>query len=130
MVVASQLLHQDLCCEDIPTRHRELLGAGLDAGIHNCASGVSEFGAVVAGLQTEFSQRVRRRSHHEAGAVQEVHEVGIVVHAVKNEVVLSALWPLATKSPVPLPRVFPNGGATPAVSCAMYTQLRPLRVCY
>jgi hypothetical protein len=39
----------------------------------------------------------------------------------------SARCPFATKSPVPLPRVPPNGGATPAVNCAMYTQLRPFR---
>ena len=38
----------------------------------------------------------------------------------------SARWPLATKSPLPDPRVLPKGGATPSVNCAMYTQFRPL----
>jgi hypothetical protein len=49
---------------------------------------VSKLGGVVAGLNLEFRQRIRRGLSDEAGSVVEVHHVGIVVHAVENEVIL------------------------------------------
>ena len=74
--------------EILPDVAMNLVGAGLDARVHDGARRVSEFRAVVTGLQIEFGKRVRRRTHDEAGAVEEVDQVGIVVYSVKDEVVL------------------------------------------
>ena len=60
----------------------------LDAGIDHSAGGVAKLSGVVAGLHLEFWQSIRRRLRNEASAVVEVHYVGVVVHAIENEVVL------------------------------------------
>ena len=65
-----------------------LVGARLDAGAEHGAGGVAELGAVVGGVDLELRQRVRWRLDVVAGAVHEVVDVHVVVHAVQDEVVL------------------------------------------
>jgi len=71
-----------------PHASMDLIGARLDARVHHGASRVSEFRAVIAGLQIEFSQCIRRRPHDNAGTIEEVNQVRIVVNAIQNEIVL------------------------------------------
>jgi len=49
---------------------------------------VTKFRTEVARLETEFRERVRRRPHDEARAVQEVDKICVVVDAIENEIVL------------------------------------------
>src|ERR1700733_2456307 len=44
--------------------------------------------AVIACLKIELSQRIWRRAHDEAGTIEEVDEVGVVVDTIQDEVVL------------------------------------------
>ena len=59
----------------------------IDALI-GCAGAAAQLRAVVAALHLELLQRIRRRPHRIGRAIQEVLHVGVVVHAVQNEVVL------------------------------------------
>ena len=60
----------------------------FQTGIDYSAGGMPEFGAIVSRLDFELGEGVRRRAHDKARAVQEVHDVVVVVHTVQNEVVL------------------------------------------
>ena len=66
----------------------DLIRAGLDVGLQNCAGRVTKLRAEVACLQAEFGKRIRRRAHNVARAVQEVDQIRIVVDSVEDEVVL------------------------------------------
>src|SRR5450755_2431949 len=47
-----------------------------------------ELRAEVAGLKAELGECVRGRPHDIAGAVEEINQIGVVVHAIEDEVVL------------------------------------------
>ncbi len=66
----------------------EIIGPALDRSVDRCAGPSSQLRTVVAALYFELLQRVRRRPHRIGRAVQEILHVGVVVHAVQNEVVL------------------------------------------
>jgi hypothetical protein len=72
----------------LPNISMDLIGAGLDAGAHHRTGRVAELGTEVTGLKVELGESIGRRAHHEAGAVEKVDQVCIVVDAVENEVVL------------------------------------------
>ena len=66
----------------------DLVGAGLDDGVHDGAVAAAEFGAVGVGLNLKLGDGVHRRLDHVSGAVEDVAQVRIVVDAVEQEVVL------------------------------------------
>ncbi len=66
----------------------ELVGARLDDGVDDGAVAPAEFRAVGVGLDFEFLQSFNRGLDDEVGFVEQVGEVGIVVDAVEQEVVL------------------------------------------
>ena len=66
----------------------DVVGSGLDAGVDDGAGGMAELRGIVAGLELELGQGIGRRVDDVAGAVGEVHHVGVVVHAVEDEVIL------------------------------------------
>src|SRR5579859_2641370 len=66
----------------------KLIGAGLDDGIHDGAVAASEFGAVRIRFHLEFGDGIYRRLHHIGGAVEHVAQIGVVVNAVEQEIVL------------------------------------------
>src|SRR6202021_2799409 len=66
----------------------DLIRTRLDARGHHSTRGVSELCTEVARLQTEFRKSIGRGPHHEAGAVEKVDQIAVVIDAVKNEVVL------------------------------------------
>ena len=69
------------------------VGTGLNAGVDDCARRVSELGRVVAGLHFEFRQSIRRRLGHKAGAIVKIDDIGVIVDAIQDEIIL--LGPLA-----------------------------------
>ncbi len=66
----------------------DLVGAGLDDGVHDRAVAAAEFGAVGVGFDLEFGDGVHRRLDHIRGAVKHVAQIRIVVDAVEQEIVL------------------------------------------
>src|ERR1700678_2733881 len=83
--------------EILPYIAMNLIGAGFYAGTHHSASRMSKLGTEVAGLQAKFRQRIGRRPDDVAGAIKEINEVGIVIDAVENEVVLFCPLPIGHK---------------------------------
>ena len=65
-----------------------VIGAGFDCGVNNRSVSAAEFRAVRIGLHLEFLDGVHRGLDHIVGFVQQVGEVGIVVNAVQQEIVL------------------------------------------
>ena len=104
--------------EELPDVAVNLIGAGLDDGVHDGAVAASKFGAVGIGLHFEFGDRVHRRLHHVRGAVQHVAQVGIVVDAVEQEVVLQRRAPLALKPKARFNARSGLGGSDPVPSSA------------
>src|ERR1700740_1761650 len=65
-----------------------MVRARLDAGVSNRAGGVAKFCAEVAGLDAELSKSIRRGPHDEAGTIEEINQVGIVIDTIQDKVVL------------------------------------------
>ena len=61
----------------------KLVGAGLDRGVDDGAVAPAKFGAVGVGLDLEFFNRFHRRLDDVVRFVQQVRQVGIVVHAIQ-----------------------------------------------
>ena len=66
----------------------KLVGAGLDGGIDDGAVAAPEFRAISVGLDLEFFQRFHRRLNHIVGLIQQIRQIGIVVHSIQQEIVL------------------------------------------
>ncbi len=66
----------------------ELVGAGLDNGIHDGAVAAAEFCAIGIGLDFELGDGVDCWLDHVSGAIQDVSQVRVVVDAVEQEVIL------------------------------------------
>ena len=65
-----------------------LVGAGLDDGVHDGAVAAAEFRAVGIGFDLKLRDGIHRRLHHISGAVQNVAQIRVIVNAVEQEVVL------------------------------------------
>ena len=88
-LVVEVLAHVEGVVADVlPGAAVDSIGAGFDAGVDDRAGGVAELRAVGSGLDLELSESVRWRPDDVAGAVEEVDDVGVVVDAVEDEVVL------------------------------------------
>ena len=66
----------------------KLVGAGLDDGVENGAVATAKFRAVRVGLNFELLDRIDRRLDDVGLARENVTEVGVVVNAVEQEIVL------------------------------------------
>lgn len=83
--------------EILPQAAMDLVGAGLNARVHDRPGGVSELGTETARLHRELGQGVRRGANDIALTVEEVDKVGVIVHAVENEIVLLCSLPIRHK---------------------------------
>ena len=79
---------QLVAAEVLPHITMDVVGAGLNAGVHHSAGRMPEFCAEIARLQVKLGQRVGRGALDISGSIQEVDEVSIVIHTVQNEVIL------------------------------------------
>ena len=79
---------EDVVAEVLPKTAVDLVGTGFEAGVEDGTGGVAELGAVVAGVDLELGEGVRRGPDDVAGAVEEVDDVDVVVDAIEEEVVL------------------------------------------
>ena len=77
-----------LVAQKLPQVAVDLVGAGLDDGIHDGAVAAAEFGAVGIGLDFEFGDGIHRRLDDISGAVEDVAQIRIVVDAVEQKVIL------------------------------------------
>ena len=76
----------------------DLVGPRLDHGVHDGSVAAAEFCAVGVSFDLEFSNRVDRRLHDICGAVEHVAQVGIVVDAIEQEVILQRARAIGTEA--------------------------------
>jgi hypothetical protein len=77
-----------LVAQKLPHVAVDLVGARLDDGVHDGAVAAAEFGAVGIGLHLELGDGVHGRLHHIRRAVEHVAQVGVVVNAIEQKVIL------------------------------------------
>ena len=83
----------------------ELVGAGLDGGVDDSAIAAAKLSAVGVSLNLEFLQRLYGRLNDVIGLVQQIREIGIVVHAVQQKIVLQGARAIGRKAePTFVPR--------------------------
>ncbi len=66
----------------------KLIGARFYGGIDDRAVAAAELRTVGVGLNFELFQSFHRRLNHVVGFIQQIGKVGIVVHTIKQKVVL------------------------------------------
>src|ERR1019366_6661714 len=74
--------------QEFPQRPVETIGAGLDHGVNDRAVAAAELSAVSVTFNLELLQGIGRGLDHKVGFVQEVRQVGVIVDAVEQEIVL------------------------------------------
>ena len=77
-----------LVAQEFPDVSMNLVGARLDDGIHDGAVAASELRAVRVGLNFELGDRIDGGLDDVGRTVQDVAQVGVVIDAVEQEVVL------------------------------------------
>ena len=91
LVVAQELVHVSV----------KLVGSRFDAGVENRPVSSAELCAVGVRLHFEFLQGVHGRLNDVTGVIQKIGEVGIVVDAVQQDIVLIRTAPIRTESVTP-----------------------------
>ena len=107
--------------QELPNVAVDLICARLDDGIHDGAVAAAKFRAVGIGLDLELGDGVHRRLHHVGSPVEDVAQVGVVVDAVEQEVVLQRACAVGAESV----RCFdPRAGLGRSYSSAQQSEMR------
>ena len=80
----------------------ESIGAGLDDGIHDGAVAAAELGTVGVGLDLEFTNGVDGGLDDVSTAIEDVAEIGVVVDAIEQKVILQGTGAIGTEAPTGL----------------------------
>ena len=76
----------------------QLIGARLNDGIHDGAIAATELSAVCVGLHLKLCNCIYGRLNHVRGFVEQVAEIGIVVNAVEQKIVLQRACTVRTEA--------------------------------
>src|SRR5208337_980863 len=79
---------QLVIADELPDSSVKLVGSSLDGSIQDSAARTSHLRTIVVGLDLEFLNSIHRRTDDISCPIQKIDEIGVVVHAVEQIVIL------------------------------------------